>query len=72
MEEAGYLTSQDIAFKIKDQHSNVLRNLHVLVSEKLFLVVRDEETGICRYAVNPGIAKQLSEFFRIPERSAKT
>lgn len=63
LRESDYLTSQEIAFKIKDQHGNVVRNLHVLVAERLFLVLRDEDTGICRYAINRAVTRQISAFF---------
>lgn len=63
MREPRYLTSQEIATKIRDQHSNVLRNLHALVAERMMLVQRDEDTGICRYAVNRDLTGQISVFF---------
>ncbi|TGD94566.1 hypothetical protein [Methylobacterium nonmethylotrophicum] len=58
------LTSQEIATKIKDQHSNVQRNLHVLVAEKIFLVERDPITGIHRFSINRRLTNFMSEFFR--------
>jgi RNase P/RNase MRP subunit POP5 len=71
MREAGYLTSQEIATKIRDQHSNVLRNLHALVAERLMLVQRDEDTGICRYAVNRDLTGQISVFFSTPPKPVR-
>ncbi|MCE4226260.1 hypothetical protein HCU64_21140 [Methylobacterium sp. C25] len=61
--EPEHLTSQEIALGIKDLHSNVLRNLHVLTAERMLDVRKDADTGICRYAVDRVVAGQLSEFF---------
>lgn len=63
MHATGHLTSQEIATAIRDQHSNVMRNLHVLVAERLVAVRRDAETGIYQYAANGDMVRQLAAFF---------
>lgn len=57
------LTSQEIAEGISDSHYNVVRNLHVFVSEKLVLPKRDEVTRIVRYRVNREALSEISRFF---------
>ncbi|MEA1832011.1 hypothetical protein U8607_07935 [Methylobacterium durans] len=65
MRAMGHLTSQEIVTAIRDQLSNVLRNLHALVAERLIAVQQDDETGIYRYAVNGDIVRQLAAFFSV-------
>ncbi|OHV17579.1 hypothetical protein BK022_04655 [Methylorubrum extorquens] len=59
------LTSQEIAEAIKDQHSNVLRNLHVLTAENLLVVEQDPVTSIYRYAINRITVGQIVAYFTV-------
>jgi hypothetical protein len=51
MKQEGYLSSQELADAVRDQHSNVLRNLNALLSERIVIADRDPTTGIVRFAI---------------------
>lgn len=57
------LTDYEIADAIRDQRSNVVRNIHAFISEGLLMVRRDPTTGIVRFRVNREIAGRLSQLF---------
>ena len=61
LHEPSSRTAYEIAEAIKDHKNNVIRNLHVLVSERLALPSRDETTGIVRFRINPDLMQILSE-----------
>src|SRR5262245_52564620 len=52
MNEEGCFTSQEIAVAIRDQRSNVIRNLNVLLSERIVIAERDAASGVVRFAIN--------------------
>jgi hypothetical protein len=59
-----FLTDYEIAAAIKDQRSNVVRNLYAFVSEGLVVVRRDEATRIPSFRLNEDLLQRLSELFR--------
>jgi hypothetical protein len=63
MKQEGYLSSQELADAVRDQHSNVLRNLNALLSERIVIADRDPTTGIVRFAINRSFLNRLSHFF---------
>ena len=56
-------SSQELATAIRDQHSNVTRNLNVLLLERIVVARKDLVTGIARFTVNRNLLMQLSRFF---------
>jgi hypothetical protein len=64
LRETSSCTDYEIATAVRDQRSNVVRNLHVLVSERIVLPSRDETTGIVRYQINRRMMDALSELLR--------
>jgi hypothetical protein len=58
-------TDYEIATGVRDQRSNVVRNLHALVSEYIVTPRRDEVTGIIRYKINHRTMNALSELLRV-------
>jgi hypothetical protein len=64
MRERHPLTDYEIATGIRDHRSNVVRNLHALVSEYIVLASRDEVTGIVRYEINRRTMSALSDLLR--------
>jgi hypothetical protein len=64
MREIEARTDYEIATGVRDQRSNVVRNLHALVSEYIVTPRRDEVTGIVRYRINHRTMNDLSELLR--------
>jgi hypothetical protein len=64
LQEPSSRTAYEIAEAIKDHKNNVIRNLHVLVSERLALPSRDETTGIIRFRINQDLMQRLSELLK--------
>jgi hypothetical protein len=56
-------SSQELATAIQDQHSNVTRNLNVLLLERIVVARKDFVTGIPRFTVNRNLLMQFSRFF---------
>jgi hypothetical protein len=59
MKREGYFSSQEIAESIQDQHSNVVRNLSALLTERIVIARRDAATGIGRFAINRPLLNRL-------------
>jgi hypothetical protein len=67
MRHEKYFSSQELAGAIQDQHSNVVRNLNALLSERIATADRDAATGIVRFAINRSLLNRLSRFFATGE-----
>jgi hypothetical protein len=63
MRREGYFSSRELAEAIQDQHSNVLRNLNALLSERIAVANRDPVTGIVRFGINRPLLTRWSRFF---------
>ena len=64
LHEPSSRTAYEIAEAIKDHKTNVIRNLHVLVSERLALPSRDETTRIVRFCINHDLMQRLSDLLK--------
>jgi hypothetical protein len=73
MEDTLPRTEYELAEATSDLKSNVIRNLHVLVSEGVVLPNRDEVTHIVRYSINRDLLGALSDLFRceLPPRQSR-
>lgn len=60
-----FLTDYEIAEGLRDARSNVARNLHVLLTERVVIARRDPETRIVRFRINPQLMDQLAELFHM-------
>jgi hypothetical protein len=56
-------TEYELAEATNDLKSNVIRNLHALVSEGIVVPIRDEVTRIVRYSINRDLLRALSTLF---------
>ena len=65
-EQTHFLTDYEIAFAIKDQRSNVVRNLHAFVAEGLVTPRRDPDTKIPSFRMDARVLEELSDLFRPP------
>jgi hypothetical protein len=63
-----FLTHYEIAAAIRDQRSNVIRNLYAFIAEGLVIARRDEETRITSFRINGEVLERLSELFRPASR----
>lgn len=64
MREIEARTDFEIATGVRDQWSNVVRNLHALVSEAIVTPSSDEVTGIVRSEIGRATMNALSELLR--------
>jgi hypothetical protein len=62
-EQTEFLTDYEIAFAIKDQRSNVVRNLHAFVTEGLVTPRRDPDTKIPSFRMDARLLEDLSDLF---------
>jgi hypothetical protein len=63
-----FLTHYEMAAAIRDQRSNVIRNLYAFIAEGLVIARRDEETRIPSFRINGEVLERLSELFRPASR----
>src|SRR5215211_2225376 len=61
-EQTRFLTDYEIASAIKDQRSNVVRNLHAFVAEGLVTPRRDPDTKIPSFRMDPRVLYQRPSF----------
>lgn len=62
-----YLTDYEIAEGTRDTRSNVAKNLHIFLVERVVTVKRDPETRIARFRINESMVTGLAELFRVDE-----
>lgn len=60
-----YLTDYEIAEGIRDVRSNVAKNLHAFLVERVVTVERDPETRIARFRINESLVDSLAELFQV-------
>lgn len=56
-------TADELAEATEDLKSNVIKNMHVFVSEGIARPTRNKATGVVRYTINEELLQVLSDLF---------
>jgi hypothetical protein len=65
-------TADELAEATEDLKSNVIKNMHVFVSEGIVRTTRNNTTGVVRYTINEELLQVLCDLFLSEDKAEAT